>query len=97
MKTKRQANKSTARLHSLSVRVTEKQEKLIRLGAKQRGLTVTSLILASASAEAEHALTKQNGFVLSANRWRQFTEALDRPAKVKPALAKLLLKPSVLD
>jgi uncharacterized protein (DUF1778 family) len=36
-------------------------------------------------------------FVLSPKQWKPFTDALERPARVKPRLRKLLREPSVLE
>jgi uncharacterized protein (DUF1778 family) len=36
-------------------------------------------------------------FTLSDKQWKAFTEALDRPAQVKPRLRKLLAEPSILE
>jgi predicted DNA-binding antitoxin AbrB/MazE fold protein len=36
-------------------------------------------------------------FVLSEERWQEFCEALDAPARKIPALKKLLTEPSVFD
>jgi uncharacterized protein (DUF1778 family) len=36
-------------------------------------------------------------FTLSNQQWKAFTEALERPARVKPRLRKLLAEPSMLE
>jgi len=91
------AKERASRTKRLNIRATENQEKLIRRGAERKGLNVSSFILKSACLEAEHALADQNHFVLSPEKWEKFVQMLDRPARVHPRLAKLLLEPSVLE
>jgi uncharacterized protein (DUF1778 family) len=47
------------------------------------------------SKEEEQA--DQLHFVLTAEQWHAFTEALDRPARPLPQLEKLLREPSILE
>jgi uncharacterized protein (DUF1778 family) len=39
----------------------------------------------------------QTDFVLSAEQWQAFTEALDQPARYLPRLKKLVREPSILE
>ncbi len=73
----------------LNVRATQRQEKLIRAGAAARCVSVTDFILESACMQAEHTLADRRDFIASPTQWKDFVEALDRPAQVKPALAQL--------
>ena len=77
------------RTRRLNLRATERQEKLIRTGAASRGVSVTDFILESACLQAEHALAARRDFAASPQQWRAFLEALDRPARAKPELARL--------
>ena len=54
-------------------------------------------VLESACARAEETIADQVHFVLSPKQWKAFTEALERPARAKPGLRKLLTEPSVLE
>jgi len=81
------------RASRLNIRATAHQERLIRTGAKTTGVSVTDFILQSACMQAEHALMDKRQFVVSPKQWQAFVEALDRPAKVKPQLARLFLQP----
>jgi len=78
------------RTKRINLRATQRQEKLIRTGAKTRGVSLTDFILESACLLAEHALADKREFVASAKQWQQFLRALDRPARVIPELAELL-------
>ncbi|HVN20305.1 MAG TPA: DUF1778 domain-containing protein [Dongiaceae bacterium] len=85
------------RSERLNVRLTEREVRLIRLGAEQRGLNVTDFVLESACTRAEQELSEARRFELTASAWQKFTAALDKPAKSKPRLKRLFSQPSVLD
>jgi len=89
--------RTTTRSRRLNVWTTARQAKLIRLGAELRGTNVSSFIVESACMEAEHALADKRAFTLGAKDRQRFMRALDRPAREKPALRRLLERPSVLE
>ena len=78
------------RTRRINLRATDRQEKLIRIGAKTTGVSVTDFILESACSQAEHVLADKREFAASPKQWKAFVEALDRPAQIKPELARLL-------
>jgi uncharacterized protein (DUF1778 family) len=78
-----------SRTQRLNVRATDRQAKLIRMGAVTRGVSVTDFIIESACLEAEHALADKQEFVVSPQQWQEFLEALDRPPRVNAKLAQL--------
>jgi len=80
-----------------NVRASEKEARLIRLGAEQRGVNITNFILESACARAEQEIADARSFALSPKNWRTFCEALDRPARSKPRLKKLFSESTVLE
>ena len=82
-------SRKTIRTRRLNLCATERQEKLIRTGAEARGVSVKDFILEGACLQAEHALADRRDFVASSRQWQAFVDALDRPARVKPALAQL--------
>jgi len=77
------------RTRRINLRATNRQEKLIRTGAETTGVSVTDFILESACLQAEHVLADKGEFAASLRQWKAFVEALDRPARVKPELARL--------
>jgi len=77
------------RTRRINLRATDRQEKLIRIGAETTGLSLTDFILQSACMQAEHVLAEKREFVASPAQWQAFTQALDRPARIKPELARL--------
>ncbi len=81
----------------INLRATLGQESLIRAAADRRGISMTDFILESACTRAEEAIADQLHFVLSERQWKAFNEALERPARVKPRLRKLLREPSILE
>ena len=79
------------------MRVTDAQARLIRLAAKETQANVSSFLVESACLRAEDALASKKHFVYSAEQWKSFLAALDRPPREKPRLRKLLTEPSVLE
>lgn len=78
-----------ARTRRINLRATPHQDRLLRAGAQVKAVSVTDFIIESACLHAEHALADKREFVLSASEWRKFSAALDKPARSKPALARL--------
>ena len=85
------------RTERFNVRLSEKEARLIRLGAEQRGVNITNFILESACVRAAQEIAEARHFELSSKDWQKFTASLDRPAKAKPRLKKLFTEPSVLE
>lgn len=83
------AHSRRIRTRRINLRATDRQEKLIRTGAETTGLSVTDFILNSACLQAEHLLADKREFIASPRQWSVFVEALDRPAQIKPELARL--------
>jgi len=81
----------------INLRATSAQESLIRAAADRRGISMTDFVLESACTKAEEAMADQVHFVLSPKQWKAFNDALERPAKVKPNLRRLLTEPSILE
>jgi len=93
----RVSHSRTIRTRRINLRATDRQEKLIRTGAETTGLSMTDFILDSACLQAEHVLADKREFVASPKQWKVFVAALDRPAKIKPELARLFSDIGVLD
>ena len=86
-----------ARSRRLNFRVTSRQERLIRLGAQQRGVNVTNFILESACLQAEQTLADKRTFELASKNWKKFIQQLEAPPQERPTLRKLFSEPSVLE
>ncbi len=89
--------KPAARSQRINFRASADEERLIRLGAEKRGEKVTRFIVQSACSAAEMALADQKHFELPATQFARFKDALDRPAKVIPALQRLFSEKSVIE
>jgi uncharacterized protein (DUF1778 family) len=85
------------RTERFNVRLSQREAKLIRLGAEQLGVNVTKFILESACVRAAQEIAEARHFELSSKDWQRFTEALDRPVKVKPRLKGLFAESTVLE
>ena len=81
----------------INLRATSVQESLIRAAADKRGLSMTDFVLESACTRAEETIADQVHFVLSDKQWKAFNDALERPARTRPRLRKLLTEPSILE
>ncbi len=85
------------RTERFNVRLSEREARLIRLGAEQRGVNITNFILESACVRAEQEIADARHFVLTPKEWQRFSDALDRPVTAKRRLKKLFAEPSVLE
>ena len=81
----------------INLRATSIQESLIRAAAERRGISMTDFVLESACTRAEEAIADQVHFVLSDKQWKAFNDALERPARVRPRLRRLLTEASILE
>ncbi len=87
----------TIKTRRINLRATARQERLIRTGAETTGASVTDFILDSACLQAEHVLADKREFIASPKQWQAFVEALDRPAQIKPELARLFSETAVVE
>lgn len=85
------------RTERFNFRASDREARLIRLGAEHRGVKITTFILESACVRAEQEIADARHFELSSKDWQRFSKALDRPAQVKPRLKKLLAESTVLE
>jgi uncharacterized protein (DUF1778 family) len=85
------------RTQRLNVRLSGREARLIRLGAEHRGVNITNFILESACVRAEQEIADVRHFEMSSKDWQKFSEALDRPARMKPRLKKLFAESTVLE
>jgi len=81
----------------INLRATSIQESLIRAAADKRGISMTDFVLESACTRAEETIADQVHFVLSDKQWKAFNAALERPARIRLRLRKLLTEPSILE
>src|SRR6266849_4024410 len=79
------------------LRATAREETLIKVAAERQGVNFTDFILSAAREKAEETLADQTRFVLNEDQWKQFMDALDRPAREKPRLRKLFAESHVAE
>lgn len=79
------------------LRATAREETLIKVAAERQGVNITDFILTAAREKAAETLADQTRFVLHEEQWKEFMEALDRPAQEKPRLRKLFAEPHVAE
>ena len=79
----------------LDIRVTPRQKAEFEAAAQARSKPVSSFVVEAAETETQHILSERTIFIVYADRWSMFNEALDRPAMEKSRLRDLMTKPSV--
>ena len=79
------------------VNPTHPSHSVIKHAAAVTSKTVTAFVLDAATMEAQRVVADRRLFHLDPTRWERFVNALDRPAKGRPRLRKLLRRPSILD
>lgn len=85
------------RTEKFNVRLSDREARLIRLGAEHRGVNITNFILESACVRAEQEIAAARHFELSSRDWQKFTQVLDRPVQAKSRLKKLFSESTVLE
>ncbi len=85
--TKNMPATKTQRIH---LRVAESDDELLRRSVQASSETLSEFLIESGRERAERDLADRTTFALPAAEWRNFTAALDRPAREIPAVAALL-------
>lgn len=93
----RPAAKRDAKVERVELRASPRQTSVIRQAADATGKTVSAFVLDAAYVEAQRALADRRLFRLDPDRWSRFVKALDRPARPKPRLEKLMKQRGALD
>jgi uncharacterized protein (DUF1778 family) len=81
----------------IDVRVSPTAKNTLQMAATQTNKTVSQFLLDAALTAAAETLEDRRSFVLGKKRWNEFLKILDRPARFKPRLARLLAHRSVLE
>jgi uncharacterized protein (DUF1778 family) len=80
-----------------ALRVARSDDALVRAASELTDMGFTSFVRRAAVTEARRVLADRTTFELDQASWKQFTELLDRPARVPAGLRKLYAKPSVFE
>ena len=90
--------RAAARTEKIDLRVSPSAKRLLQSAAEAAGArSVSEFVLTSALARAEETLPDRRRFILNAEQWQAFQEALDAPPRVHPRLARLMREPSVFE
>jgi uncharacterized protein (DUF1778 family) len=88
---------SVAKTERIDVRVSPTAKDTLQMAASQVNKTVSQFILDAGLTAAAETLEDRRSFTLDKQRWNAFLKILDRPARIKPRLARLLADRSVLE
>jgi len=80
----------TARVH---LRIAAEDKQLFERAGSLHEESLTEFLVESGRERAERLLADRTHFVLSDADWSAFSAALDRPAEVRPELARLFARP----
>jgi uncharacterized protein (DUF1778 family) len=78
-------------------RVGEEEDELVKAAVESSDTKFSSFVRSAAVAEAHRVLADRRTFELDQDAWKEFSELLERPAKVPDGLAELFSKPSVFE
>jgi uncharacterized protein (DUF1778 family) len=70
------------------MRVSERQERVLRAAADLSGESLTGFVLSVATQRAEQVLERAQRINISSDAFRRFVEALDSPAEDMPTLRR---------
>lgn len=80
------ASTKTARIH---LRIAADDKQLFERASSLRKESLTEFLVESGRERAEQLLADRTRFALGEAEWRAFVSALDRPAEVRPEVARL--------
>lgn len=81
----------------LDFRVTRREKAELEAAAQVASKPLSSFVVEAARTQAQRVLSEQTIFVVDADRWSRFNEALDSPAMDLPRLRALMTGPSVFE
>jgi len=80
----------------IDVRASTPVKQLLQEAARVAHKNVSEFLLDAGIVAANQTLTDRTRFALSAQEWKAFQAALDRPVSAKPKLKKVLSEPGLL-
>jgi uncharacterized protein (DUF1778 family) len=78
----------------INMRVSERQERVLRAAAELNGETLTGFMLAVATERAEEVLARAQRIDLGAEAFKRFLAALDAPVEDMPTVRRYARKRS---
>ncbi len=88
---------AVSKTERIGLRVSPAAKSTLQMAAAQVGTTVSKFLLDAGLTAAAETLEGRRSFVLGKERWNAFLKILDRPPRVKPRLARLLVERTVLE
>ena len=85
------------RTAKLDLRLTPEDKRTLQAAAAASRRSVSEFVLESALVRAEETLADRTRFVLNAEQWKAFLDALDSPPRELPRLERLFQEPSVIE
>jgi uncharacterized protein (DUF1778 family) len=84
----------TERRGRIDMRVSERQERVLRAAAELSGETLTGFMLAVATERAEEVLERAQRIDVGAEAFERFVAALEAPVEEMPTLRRYARQPS---
>ena len=88
---------AVSKTERIDVRVSPAAKDTLQMAATQVNKTVSQFLLDAGLTAAAETLEDRSSFVLNKQRWNALLKILERPARVKPRLARLLAERSALE
>jgi uncharacterized protein (DUF1778 family) len=85
------------RSERIDIRTTPTVKRLLQQAAAASHKDLTEFLLEQGVTAAAETLADRRLFLLDDARWQEFLDALDRPARNRPRLQRLLTEPGLLD
>ena len=85
------------RTEKLDLRLTPEAKRTLFVAADAAGRSISEFVLESALRSAEETLTDRTRFGLTAERWKEFQDALDAPPRELPRLRRLMAEKSAFE
>ncbi|MBV9142732.1 MAG: DUF1778 domain-containing protein [Pseudonocardiales bacterium] len=84
---------ASGKTERIEVRVSERDQELLREAAEAEHMTVSAFILSTVVPRAQEVVHRSRDIRMSAEAYEQFLGELDRPAEDVPALRELFARP----
>lgn len=78
-------------------RVAEDEDRLVKAAVESSDTKLSSFVRAAAVAEAHRVLADRGSFELDQDSWEEFSDLLERPARVPEGLTELFSRPSAFE
>ena len=77
----------------VNLRIAQEDRALFARAATVHSESLTQFLVESGRERAERLLADRTSFSIDADAWQEFVAVLDRPAQVRPELARLFSRP----